>query len=81
MSATVCVRAASCTCGAPLLAPLLPPDGVDLDRWLDGLAWSMIDQAIERTGGNRAQAARLLGLERTTLVERLKRGARTGALP
>jgi DNA-binding NtrC family response regulator len=54
-----------------LLAPELPPEGVELDRWLDGLAWSLLDQAVERAGGNRAAAARLLGMQRTTLVMRL----------
>ena len=33
----------------------------------------MIRQSLERTGGNKRQAAALLGLKRTTLVEKLKR--------
>jgi DNA-binding NtrC family response regulator len=30
-------------------------------------------QALERTGGHRGEAARLLSLKRTTLVEKLRR--------
>lgn len=66
-------RAPWCRCGEPVLVPVLPPGGLELDRWLEMLAWSMLDQAIEHTAGNKARAARLLGLNRTTLVERLKR--------
>jgi DNA-binding NtrC family response regulator len=36
----------------------------------------MIRQALLQTGGNKNQAAKILGLNRTTLVEKLrKRGA------
>jgi DNA-binding NtrC family response regulator len=34
---------------------------------------TLIIQALERTGNNKNQAAKLLGLNRTTLVERLKK--------
>lgn len=57
----------------PTLA--LPPEGVRLRELLDGVARDLIDQALERTGGNKGAAARLLGLKRTALVERLKRSA------
>ena len=33
----------------------------------------LITRALERTRGNRRQASALLGLKRTTLVEKLKR--------
>ena len=33
----------------------------------------LIQRSLERTGGNKGQAARLLNLKRTTLVEKLKR--------
>jgi len=72
-------RAPSCRCGEYLLAPALPPGGLDLDRWLQGLALTMLDQALLQSGGNKARAARLLGLNRTTLVERLKRFAHPGS--
>jgi sigma-54 specific flagellar transcriptional regulator A len=33
----------------------------------------LIGQALERTGGNKNRAAELLGMNRTTLVEKLRR--------
>lgn len=60
--------------------PRLPPDGLDLERWLEGLRLSLTDQALERSRGNKAKAARLLGLKRTALVERLKAWARAGVM-
>ena len=35
----------------------------------------LIAEALERSGGNRKQAAKILGLNRTTLVEKLKKRA------
>ena len=44
-----------------------------------GLYEVLITQALERTGGNKNKAAALLRMNRTTLVERLKRrGLRVG---
>jgi DNA-binding NtrC family response regulator len=40
----------------------------------------MISEALERTGGNKNRAAELLGLNRTTLVEKLRR-KRSAAMP
>jgi two-component system response regulator AtoC len=51
----------------------LPAEGVDLRAVVAQLEESLIEQALERTGGNRNAAAQLLGLNRTTLVEKLKR--------
>ena len=51
----------------------LPEEGVDLKSLVWDLENALIDQALERSNGKRAQAARLLGLKRTTLVERLKK--------
>jgi DNA-binding NtrC family response regulator len=51
----------------------LPADGVDLRAAVAELEESLIGQALERTSGNRNAAAQLLGLNRTTLVEKLKR--------
>ena len=49
----------------------LPEGGVRLDE----LEQEMIRQALERTGGNRSRAARLLGLTRDTLLYRIKKYA------
>jgi DNA-binding NtrC family response regulator len=51
----------------------LPPHGVDLRLLLNQLEDRLIGQALERTGGNKNRAAELLGLNRTTLVEKLRR--------
>ena len=51
----------------------LPEDGVDLDRFIANVEKDLIQRSLERTGGNKGAAAKLLGLKRTTLVEKLKR--------
>jgi DNA-binding NtrC family response regulator len=51
----------------------LPEDGVDLEAFMANIERDLIRRSLERTGGNKGQAARLLSLKRTTLVEKLKR--------
>jgi transcriptional regulator with GAF, ATPase, and Fis domain len=51
----------------------LPGSGVDLRRAVELFENDLIRQALERTGWNKNQAARLLQVNRTTLVEMLKR--------
>src|SRR6476620_5589668 len=51
----------------------LPEDGVDLDAFVANIERELIQRSLERTGGNKGQAAKLLNLKRTTLVEKLKR--------
>jgi DNA-binding NtrC family response regulator len=50
-----------------------PDEGLDLERYMEGLELSLIRRSLERTQGNKVQAARLLNLKRTTLIEKLKR--------
>jgi sigma-54 specific flagellar transcriptional regulator A len=61
---------------APLPAPLptlrLP---VDLPRLLRETEEAYIRLALDQTGGNKKEAAHLLGMGRTTLVEKLRRKA------
>jgi len=45
------------------------PDGMTLDQWED----EMICEALKRAGGNKSQAARLLGLSRNALRYRLSK--------
>jgi transcriptional regulator with PAS, ATPase and Fis domain len=54
-------------------AVTLPEDGLDLDVFIADIERDLIHRSLERTGGNKGQAARLLNLKRTTLVEKLKR--------
>jgi sigma-54 specific flagellar transcriptional regulator A len=51
----------------------LPLDGIDLRAHLFAIEHRLITQALQRSGGTVAQAARLLGLRRTTLVEKLRK--------
>jgi sigma-54 specific flagellar transcriptional regulator A len=53
---------------------------VDLPAMLRRLEDSYIDAALARTGGNRKAAADLLGLQRTTLVEKLRRRQREASI-
>src|SRR5687767_7077147 len=53
--------------------PWLPEDGIDFERYIEGVELSLIKRSLERTQGNKRQAARLLNLKRTTLIEKLKR--------
>src|ERR1700730_5425895 len=51
----------------------LPAEGIDLYGTLRHLEDRLINEALERSGGNRNEAARSLGLNRTTLVEKLRK--------
>lgn len=53
----------------------LPEEGIDLRAELARYQDWLVAQALLRTNGNRAAAAKLLGLKRTTLVEMLKSGS------
>jgi two-component system response regulator HydG len=56
----------------PMTAPQLyslPIEGVDFEQ----LERHLIDQALERSGGNKSRAARLLGFSRDTFLYRLKK--------
>jgi len=51
----------------------LPEDGIDFESYIERIELSLIQRSLERTRGNKRQAARLLNLKRTTLIEKLKR--------
>jgi DNA-binding NtrC family response regulator len=56
------------------LPPLaLPVEGLDLDGLLQELENDFILQALSRTRGNKTLAAELLRLNRTTLIERMRK--------
>jgi transcriptional regulator with PAS, ATPase and Fis domain len=52
---------------------LLPHDGIDLDAILERIENGFIQQALQRTRGNKTSAAELLNLNRTTFIERLRK--------
>lgn len=51
----------------------LPPEGVNLKEMLAELEVNMINQALEAQGGVVARAADMLGMRRTTLVEKMRK--------
>jgi DNA-binding NtrC family response regulator len=53
----------------------LPKDGVNLKRVLSDIEDSLILQALGHTDGNKNQASKLLSLNRTTLIEKMKKKA------
>jgi DNA-binding NtrC family response regulator len=48
---------------------------------LEDMEWSYILRVLDGVGGNKASAARLLGVDRTTLYRKLQRQKQLGALP
>ena len=58
--------------GAPAGA-VLPPEGLSLKDHLAEMERSLLEQALTRSGGNVSQTARLLQLQRTTLIEKLNK--------
>jgi two-component system response regulator HydG len=60
----------------PAAAPALPPEGIDLYAVLRELEDRLITEALDRSGGNKNKAAQSLGLNRTTLVEKLRKMSR-----
>ena len=53
--------------------PVLPESGIKLRREVEEFENALILQALQRTGWNKKQAATILGLNRTTLVEKIKK--------
>ncbi len=51
----------------------LTPEGIDLEAHLRGIERTLICQALFMTKGNKALAAKLLKINRTTLVMRVRR--------
>jgi two-component system response regulator AtoC len=54
-------------------ATWLPEEGLVLESYLRSVERALIARALDRARGNKRRAAELLGLKRTTLVEKLKR--------
>ncbi|HSK09067.1 MAG TPA: sigma-54 dependent transcriptional regulator [Vicinamibacterales bacterium] len=56
--------------GAPVT---IPDEGVDFTSMVSQLERELILRCLEKTGGNKRQAARLLQLSRTTFIDKLQR--------
>jgi len=50
----------------------LPDEGLDFEQIVSHMERTILEQALRRTGGNKAQAAEMLRLKRTTLSAKLK---------
>jgi DNA-binding NtrC family response regulator len=62
--------------GSPVdsqVSAALPDAGIDFNSAVDSYENALILQALEKTGWNRNRAAQLLRLNRTTLVEKIKK--------
>lgn len=58
--------------GAPQFVDV-PEEGLDFNRAIEMLETSLIQQALDRVDWNKKAAADLLGLNRTTLVEKIRK--------
>ncbi len=62
--------AAAANSGAPAIS--VPDHGLDFDHTVSQFERSILKQALEKTAGNKKQAADMLGLKRTTLSAKLR---------
>ena len=60
----------------PFPAISLPDEGLDFEQLVANMERAILTQALRKTGGNKAQAAGMLRLKRTTLSAKLKSLAR-----
>lgn len=51
----------------------LPPEGIDMKKYLNDLEQSLIEQALDEAGNVVARSADLLSIRRTTLVEKMRK--------
>ncbi len=54
-------------------AAAIPDQGIDFSSVVSGVERELLLQTLDKTGGNKMQAAKLLNMKRTTLVEKIKR--------
>jgi DNA-binding NtrC family response regulator len=51
----------------------IPDEGIDFSAVMSGIEKDLLVRSLEKTGGNKRQAARLLNLSRTTLIDKVQR--------
>ena len=61
------------TSGSVASTPTIPDEGISFTDVVSSLERDLILQCLEKTGGNKRQAARLLNLSRTTFIDKLQR--------
>jgi transcriptional regulator with GAF, ATPase, and Fis domain len=66
-------RAAQQECGLVEVLEEIPAQGLDFNSLVDSYESRLIILALRKTGGNKKAAAELLSLNRTTLVEKIKK--------
>ena len=61
--------------GVSSQVPVVPPpdEGIDFSAVMSGIEKDLLVRSLEKTGGNKRQAARLLNLSRTTLIDKVQR--------
>jgi DNA-binding NtrC family response regulator len=60
--------------GSPAVPSIaIPDEGINFTSVVSGLERDLILRCLEKTGGNKRQAARLLNLSRTTFIDKLQR--------
>jgi DNA-binding NtrC family response regulator len=57
----------------PIPAVAIPDEGINFTSVVSDLERDLILRCLEKTGGNKRQAARLLNLSRTTFIDKLQR--------
>jgi DNA-binding NtrC family response regulator len=57
----------------PVSVPETPDEGIRFSEVMTGIERELIQRYLEKAGGNRRQAARLLNMSRTTLIDKLNR--------
>ncbi len=53
----------------------IPQNGIDMNAYLNDIEKNLILQALQQAGGVKSKAASILGINRTTLLEKLKKKA------
>ena len=61
------------TTSAPATTVAIPDEGINFTSVVSQLERDLIMRCLEKTGGNKRQAARLLNLSRTTFIDKLQR--------
>jgi transcriptional regulator with PAS, ATPase and Fis domain len=71
------VRDQSGDCALPpsstRLTPETSPEGLNINTVVSNVERQLLLQSLNKTGGNKTRAAKLLNMKRTTFVEKLKR--------